>query len=201
MKKTLISHPASSFVWLVCLFPLWIPAATAQTFRITNPDEQTVRFFANHTLGEVDGTLHPVTGTLTFNPGGPTSGLSGHFTADMTSFDTGLGLRDKDMRNKYLETEQYPEATFTLHDALPTLLDDGTGDTLHLVVAGSMTLHGTTRDHPVTATLAPTPDGYRIHAVFSLLLSDYGIPPPKRFMLTVQDEIRVELDLTLVQQP
>ncbi len=175
--------------------------AAAQTFRTTDTAEQVVRFFADHSLGEVDGTLTPVSGALTFNPAAPTDGLSGRFTADMTSFDSDIGLRDKDMRKKYLHTEQYPEAVFTLDDALPTLLDGASGDTLRLAVTGSMTLHGVTRSHVVEARLTPTPEGYRMHVAFPLLLSDYDINPIKRFFLKVNDEIHVEVALTLVKEP
>ena len=173
--------------------------AAAQTFRTDDAAAQIVRFFADHSLGEVDGTLTPVTGTLTFDAAAPLNSLSGRFTADMTSFDSGIGLRDRDMRKKYLHTEQYPEAVFTLDDALPTRLDDASGDTLRLAVTGSMMLHGVTRNHIVKATLIPTPEGYQMHAAFPLLLSDYDIKPIKRFMLKVKDEIRVEVDLTLVK--
>ena len=103
------------------------------------------------------------------------------------------------MRKKYLHTDQYPEAVFTLDDAHPTLLHAGE-DTLRLRVAGSMTFHGITRDHVVEATLTPTSDGYRVHAAFPLLLSNYDIKPIKRFMLKVDDEIRVEVDLGLVKK-
>ncbi len=173
--------------------------AAAQTFQTTDAAEQVVRFFADHSLGEVDGTLRPVIGTLTFDPANPGGGLSGRFTVDMASFDSGIGLRDKDMRKKYLETEQYPEAVFTLNDARPTLLDGASEDVIRLNVTGSMTLHGVTRAHLVEATLTPTPEGYHVHTAFPLLLSDYDIKPIKRFLLKVKDEIRVEVDLNLVR--
>ena len=198
MKKKFKPHAV--FLAGLLGLALFHPADTAaQSFQTTDTDEQIVRFFADHSLGEVDGTLTPVTGTLTFDPAAPANGLSGRFTADMTSFDSGIGLRDRDMRKKYLHTEQYPEAVFTLDDALPTRLDDASGDTIRLSVTGSMTLHGVTRNHTVEATLVPTPEGYRVHAAFPLLLSEYDIKPIKRFLLKVKDEIRVEIDLTLVK--
>lgn len=175
--------------------------AAAQTFGATGDAEQIVRFFADHTLGEVDGTLRLVAGALTFDPAAPTDGFEGHFTVDVTSFDTNLGMRDKDMRQNYLETHVYPEATFALVDAQPTLLDGASGDTLRLAITGSMTLHGVTRDHVVEATLVPTPEGYHVEAAFPLLLTDYNIKPPRRFMMQVKDEIRVEVALNLIRQP
>lgn len=183
-------------LWCLLLAAVAMPAL-AQTYHTADSSRQVVRFFAHHTLGEVDGTLTPVNGTLTFNPEVPTEGLTGRFTADMTSFDTGIGIRDKDMRKKYLETEKYPEAVFLLEDARPTLLDHSTADTLRLAVTGSMTLHGVTKDHVVEATLVPTTDGFSVVATFPLLLSDYDIAQPKRFLFTVDDEIRVEVHLNL----
>ena len=136
---------------------------------------------------------------MTFDPANPAGGLSGRFTVDMASFDSGIGLRDKDMRKKYLHTEQFPEAVFTLDDARPTLLDSTSTDAIRLTVTGSMTLHGVTHNHVVEATLTPAPEGYHVHVAFPLLLSDYDIKPIKRFLLKVKDEIRVEVNLTLAE--
>ncbi len=190
---------AALFAGLLSLALMPSLDAAAQTFQTTGAAEQVVRFFADHSLGEVDGMLTPVTGTLTFDPTNPAGGLSGRFTVDMASFDSGIGLRDKDMRKKYLHTEQFPEAVFTLNDARPTLLDAASTDAIRLTATGSMTLHGVTRDHLVEATLTPASEGYYVHAAFPLLLSDYDIKPIKRFLLKVKDEIRVEVDLTLVK--
>ena len=186
MKKKF--KPCAVFLAGLLSLALILPAdARAQTFHITDAAAQTVRFFADHSLGEVDGTLTLTDGTLTFDHAGPTHGLTGHFTADMTSFDSGIGLRDKDMRKKYLNTDTYPEAVFTLNDALPTLLDGASGDTLRLAVAGSMTLHGVTRNHTVEATLTPTPEGYRV------------LPPQMQdtFQSRVgQDELRARIGIS-----
>ncbi len=173
-------------------------AAQPQTF---STNDGTALFFADHSLGEVDGTLNPVTGTLTFDPASPTDGLSGQFTVDMASFDSGIGLRDRDMRKKYLHTDEYPEATFVFQDALPTLIGSDSGPTFQLALTGAMTLHGVTRDHTVEATLTPTAEGYQVQATFRLLMTDYGMKPPKRFMLKVKDEIRVEVDVNLIKKP
>ncbi len=175
--------------------------AQAQTYGTTAEDPQVVRFVARHSLGPVDGTLNPVVGALTFDPAAPTEGLTGRFTADVASFDTDLGMRDRDMKKNYLEVDRYPEAVFQLDDARPTMLPATSGDTLHLAVSGSMTLHGVTRQHGVRASLTPTAEGYLVRAAFPLRLTDYAIKPPKRFLLKVNDEIEVEVVLQLVRRP
>ncbi len=175
----------------------WAALPLSQTYRTTAEGTQIVRVFADHTLGEVESTLHSVAGSLTFDPAAPTNGLTGRFTVPTASFDSGLGLRDRDMRENYLEVAQYPEAVFVMEAARPTLLDASRGDTLRLAVTGRLTLHGVTREHPVQAILVPTADGYRVLARFRLLLTEYGIRPPKRFLMGVKDEIRIEVDLHL----
>ena len=201
MKKKFSALLAVAGLAAVGLVGIGPAAAQPLTFRTTDAAEQTAYFFADHTLGEVDGTLKPVAGTLTFDPARPTNGLSGRFAVAVESFDTGIGMRDRDMRKNYLEVEQYPEIVFVLDDARPTLLDgpaSAVSDTLRLAITGALTLHGVTRPHSVRATLTRDgAGGYRVHAVFPLRLTDYAIRPPKRFMLKVADEIRLEILLNL----
>lgn len=173
-------------------------AAQPQTFRTTAGAEQVATFFADHSLGEVEGTLQPIAGALTFDPAAPTAGLAGRFVVAAETFDSGLGMRDRDMRENYLEVEQFPEIVFEMDAVRPTLLGSSTpGDTLRLAATGRLTLHGVTRPQTVRATLIPTAGGYRVRATFALKLSDHGIPPPRRFLLKVGDDVRMAILLTL----
>ena len=168
-----------------------------QTYQTTEAEPQVIRFVAQHSLGPVDGTLQPVRGQLTFDPTSPTDGLTGRFTVDMASFDSGLGLRDRDMKNNYLEVEQYPEAVFVLEDARPTMLEAG-GDTMRLATTGQLTLHGVTTMMPVQATLVPVGEGYDVSAAFNVHLPDFNIKQPKRFFMTADNDVAVEVALHLV---
>ena len=77
---------------------------------------------------EFDVTKCTVTGELKEDKGK----LSGKFEVDLRSLDTGLDLRNEHMRDKYLETDKFPNAVFELD---PLEIGSKT-------FTGLMTLHG-----------------------------------------------------------
>lgn len=173
------------------------PAAPAQTFYLVPGAEHRVRFEASHTFGTADGTLNVMEGQLIFDPQALEEGMSGRFTADVSSFDSGIGLRDRHMKNDYLETDTYPTAVFELDDARPTILKSSTADATHIAVAGTMTLHGVTRKLPVRAELVANGDQYTITSSFSIRLTDFNIDPPRWTIQRVQDEVDVTVEATV----
>jgi polyisoprenoid-binding protein YceI len=73
------------------------------------------------------------------------------------------------MRTDVLATRDYPEITFTSRTVRLA------GDTLH--VSGAFTLHGVTRDLPVTFRVAIGPDTLRAAGSFVIKQTDFGIRP------------------------
>jgi polyisoprenoid-binding protein YceI len=74
----------------------------------------TITFNSRHLFG-----LAPVHGTMAIRDGlidiaDPLTGSSVQVEIDTTSFDTGNGRRDEDVRSsRFLDTERYPSMTFT----------------------------------------------------------------------------------------
>lgn len=62
---------------------------------------------------------------------------SGTYTVDLNSFDTGDSLRNKHLKQKYLETDKYPIAKLTLNPVV--LPKQG-----YFNWSGELTLHGVT---------------------------------------------------------
>lgn len=127
----------------------------------------------------------------------------GAVTVDLTTLDTGIGLRNEHLRGT-IEAEKYPTANFKVTKIqLP-------GNTLKAnspatgTVTGQMTLHGVTRPltAPVVLTYLPQEDAnYRpgdwvfVEAAFKLKLSDYKIALPAPVMgIKVSDELDINFN-------
>jgi len=93
---------------------------------------------------------------------------------DVASVDTNFAERDKHLRGKFLETDKFPEASFT-STSFKTM-DDGS-----LVVTGDFTLHGVTKTLTFPVEKVGEGEdpwgGYRAGFVgeTSFIISDYGI--------------------------
>lgn len=109
-------------------------------------------------------------------------------TAPTTAFHTGIGLRDKHLRD-YLESDKHGEAVLVVDRAKVTL--PGTGK-VEGVVAASLTLHGVTRPTNVTYTVQRSGAGYQVEGHFDVNILDYQIKKPCYLGVCVGDVVKVD---------
>lgn len=117
--------------------------------------------------------------------------LKGELTVDLQKLETGIGLRDRHMKNNYLEVEkgeQFAEAR--LQDIRVEKLAGKT------TFKGMLTLHGARKEVTGTADLKPNGAGYRVDATFTVRLSEFQIPDPTYLGVGVKDELQVRVRFT-----
>lgn len=122
---------------------------------------------------------------------GDTQRLEGEIVVDLRTLQTGIGLRDRHMRTKYLEVERGP--TFGVARLKDIRVDRLSGRT---TFRGVLTLHGETREVNGTADIRPEGGGYRLKASFPVRVSDFGIPEPSYLGVGVKDEVVVRVNLS-----
>lgn len=124
--------------------------------------------------------------------------LSGNvvdFYLDLTTLETGIGKRDKDMRET-LETDKYPFAEF--FGTLETPLDIAAETAQPAIVVGEFTVHGVKRRVRIDGTITPTDGGLRVVAEWELNLNDYDIKPPRLLIIKVDEIQQVRIDTLLI---
>ncbi len=119
--------------------------------------------------------------------------VEGALDFDLKTLKTGLGLRDRHMRDKYLEVEKFPVAKFT-----PTVVpwkDPSAANQTAVTSApftGKLTLHGV--EAPVSGTMTTKPAaGGKVDCEFSfkIKMADYKIDTPKFAEITVAETVDV----------
>ena len=171
--------------------------AGSRTYEISPDAKNTAEFHAEDSFDAFDGRTHKVTGGIVADPAHP-SAASVEVNIDMASLDTGNSLRNREMRELYLETSKFPTATFkSVSVAAPESI--GNNQPTEIKVTGDFTLHGVTRRITIPVRVVLIPDG-RIHAtsMFSVKLPEFGIHVPKNILVTVNDEVPVRLDVWAV---
>jgi polyisoprenoid-binding protein YceI len=118
------------------------------------------------------------------------------FYIDLNTLDTGIGLRDKHMRDNYLETEKYPFAEFTGKiSPIPAL---NIGAKSPVTAVGKFKIHGVEREIEVKGTLTKNAKGeIELEAGFEVLLSDYKIPLPKLVFYELAEKQEISIKATL----
>jgi polyisoprenoid-binding protein YceI len=168
--------------------------ADSRTYTIAKGGNNVAEFHAEDTYDSFDGKTSDVTGAIVADPANP-SASSVNIVINVDSLDTGVGLRNKEMRERYLETNKFGTATFKSASvtAPPSIAPNAP---IEINVTGDMTVHGVTKRMTIPVRVVLIPDG-RIHASssFKIHMPDFGIKVPHSILVTVNDDVPVRLDV------
>ena len=143
----------------------------------------------------VGGSFEAKTNAVTGEVGvasGPEEPLKGELIVDLQKLQTGIGLRDRHMKDNYLEVKRGEEfAAARLQQITVDALEGKTS------FRGVLMLHGERREVSGVANIKPTGDGYRVEASFPVSISDFEIPDPKYLGVGVKDQVQVRVNFTV----
>lgn len=174
--------------------------AVAERWSVHSDEEFTeVRFRSEATLEDFEGAGTELSGWIELNPQDAAS-LSGEFEFQLESLDTGLGLRNKHMRENVLHTEDHPTAHFLIERCSAGRVSSKSAE---FAVEGTFSIHGGSK--PLTAAVEVWLEGESLHCVahFELTLADFEIERPKMLMLKVAETVDLTIQTRMVpaQEP
>lgn len=123
--------------------------------------------------------------------------ITGEVELDLSSLDTGMGLRNTHMKEKYLEVDKHPKAVITIDAAInkkdwsmknPELKEQ--------TIQGTLSLHNVKKALPITISIDKSANA---KASFSLKLTDYKVDIPSFMGVTVADKVEVTTKTKLVE--
>lgn len=168
----------------------------------TDDERSFVGYRVQENLRAVDqtttGRTAAVTGTLV---------LSGEevtevdVTADLTRLESNQAMRDNSIRSDGLQTDEFPQGTFSLTEPIRLPGAPEAGTTVDAEAKGELTLHGETNE--VTIPLEARWDGTHIQVTGTVPIefTDYGITPPNRAgIVTVEPRGEIDINLWFEQQ-
>ena len=141
--------------------------------------------------GSFEAKTSAVTGEVAV-ASGPQEPLKGELSVDLQKLQTGIGLRDRHMKDNYLEVKRGDEfAAAKLQDIKVDALEGKTS------FRGVLMLHGERREVTGTANIKPNGDGYRVEANFPVRISEFEIPDPTYLGVGVKDQVQVRVNFTV----
>ncbi|MGE5496542.1 MAG: YceI family protein [Syntrophothermus sp.] len=165
---------------------------TASEFHVDKSRKNLVKFISDAKIETFDGTTDKIDGYFYWDGNDLLSKSTLYLEVDLRTIDTGIGLRNRHMRENYLETDKYPMAVFK---GKLIRADQQQGGAYDVTAQGDMTIHGVTKPITVKGTLTPSEaGGYRISSRFELKLPDYNIPVPQMMFLKISEVMKMELD-------
>jgi polyisoprenoid-binding protein YceI len=140
--------------------------------------------------GSFEAKTSAIAGRLAIDQSQP-GALSGELQVDLQTLDTGIGLRNTHLREKYLEIgkgEGFDRAVLSEIVVSGADLAGGSGKG---TFKGVLALHGTRK--PVSGEVRLTPAGghVKVDATFPVQLPDFAIPEPRYLGVGVRDQVQV----------
>lgn len=139
--------------------------------------------------GSFDARSTALTGTVRSDA----DGFDASIAVDLRTLDTGIGLRNTHMRERYLEVQRgegFERAVLSgLRLADPGVVQTGGTTTF----TADLLVHGTTRRVEGAAQLAPRGADVRVQASFPISLDEFAIPSPRYLGVGVRDRVTVHV--------
>jgi polyisoprenoid-binding protein YceI len=177
-----------------CSSGLWAQEMTLEL----DPANTKVEFTLPDVLHTVHGTFATKSGLIHFNPS--KGSASGSVLVDVKSGQSGNSTRDRKMHKEILQSEEYPDATFTPTKMSGPFSLQGSSE---IQVDGVFRIHGS--DHPITLLIPLQISGSSANFKTQMVIPyvQWGMKNPSTFILRVSDKIDLDIAASghLVQDP
>ncbi len=126
---------------------------------------------------------------------------TGSITAKLAALETGIGMRDRHMKEKYLETDKYPDAKLDITDLIVphSFVEDGFNVQAE-TFKGTLTMREKTVPVAGTVSMKGTKEKLDMRFEFKLKTPDYKISAPAFMGVTMAEEVTVTADVTIVPE-
>jgi polyisoprenoid-binding protein YceI len=171
----------------------------AEEYHVDREETNTVKFISDAPFEDFEGVTDKIDGYVLWNgtklsPDSDYSNREFYFEVELASLDTGIGLRNRHMRENYLETDTYPYVSFK--GKLTSVAVDSADD-YSITGAGIFSLHGFDREISIIANVFNDENGIKVQSEFDIKLSDYNIEIPSLMFLKINETIHLILDFHL----
>jgi len=182
---------------------LWAPlsSAPAAEYHVDTAAANQVRFISDAPIEDFDGKTRHIDGYVYWKGDSLAIGSDYlesdvYFEVELDLLDTGIRLRNRHMRENYLETEKFPYAFYrgriTAVEALPS-------GGWRVASKGKLGIHGVEKEFTIQCDLSDYGTGYRVKSAFQVQLPDFHIKVPSLMFMKISETINLELDFYVRQ--
>ncbi len=169
----------------------------AEEWDVKRDAKNSVKFTSSTTVLDFDGVTDKIDGYIYWEGDKIFSGKNElYFEVDLNTVKTGIGKRDRDMREDVLETDKWPKTYFkgTIVSASKT----DSSNSYDIIAKGKMFIHGVEKEMKIPAVIKLQNGTMNVQTRFSVFLKDYNIKAPSLLaFIKVAEEIRLSLNFYL----
>ena len=188
MKKTLLSITGFAiFVTLTQLLAMGAIAPAQELLLQLDPAKSGADIILAGNLHTVDGSFSLKHGNIHFDPA--TGKASGEIVFDAASGKTGNNSRDNKMHKDVIQSQRYPEITFSPDRADGMLATSGDST---LQVHGMFAIHGAEHEVTFPVQVNLSSNTWTAKAAFRIPYVKWGMKNPSVLFLRVGDTVQVQ---------
>ncbi len=114
---------------------------------------------------------------------------------DARTMTTGIGVRDRQMRRDFLDTDRFPTITFR-GTAVPRTRPGALA--FQAVLRGTLTIKDVPREVEIPLRVTALADSYLAEGQVTVRLSEFRIPIPRFFIFAAEDPVLITLKVRLL---
>ncbi len=150
-----------------------------------------IRFYSEAPLENIEAINRQVSSALNIETG------EFVFRVLMRSFNFEKALMQEHFNENYVESHEYPNATFQGSIANLSDVDLTKNGTYNITVDGELTIKNATNKISQPGTLTIAGDQITGKSVFTIKLADYNISIPSAVSRNISEEIEITVDVSL----
>jgi polyisoprenoid-binding protein YceI len=152
------------------------------------------------TLHTVHGVVPELSGSIELDPDEESKAVRvrAKVSVRAASMKTGSESRDKTMREKVLEADQFPDITFELDGVEADWARLAASQAFDARVSGRLTIHGKTLPIEIPVSVSPAADAVVLSGSFPLRWKAYELHDPSFGIITVREPMKVLFRLRAV---
>jgi len=185
--------------------PFPAPGQWEFTFK---PDTSVISYFLAGNIHDTLGYVRTMQGSASASilSDGRMTKAAVQFTFAAKVMNSDDAARDKRMFKKFMEIHLYPEIAFSAQsvgtglDQAPSLAMATKGQPIAFDLAGTLTIHGTTREIIIPVTVYPENGLLITDGTTTLQLPDYTIKNPSWLFMRTEDTVKIDLHIELQPQ-
>lgn len=174
---------------ILIIVALLLPSILLSEYHVdTKNDKNLVKFISDAKLEKFEGTTQSIDGYMTAPSIDKLKGSELYFEVDLNTVDTGIGLRNRHMREDYLHTDKW---RFTSYKG-KIISAKKKGDGYLVEVDGELSIHGVKHEKKIQGYIKKS-DGNKLNisSEFDIKLGDYDIEVPQLMFFKLSQDIEL----------
>lgn len=163
-------------------------------FHVDRTKDNMVKFISDAPIENFEGVTDNIDGYLYWKSVDDLTDNQLYFEVDLTTIDTGIELRNRHMRDNYLETDKY---RYTFFEGKIDELTKVSENEYDVSVSGKLFIHGITNEISTNGKIIRNADELNIQTEFTVALSDYNIDIPQIMFMKIDENMQLHLNFYL----